>query len=192
MLRTSEDYQALSSNIEFMYQKDADSHSHDMAVLSKEFGTFLNLPKNDIHRLYIGGLLHDLGKAFFDEELINGVTKLNQKQKDMIYYHPLRGFMLAFKSVHDERILEIIAFHHERIDGKGYPHGLKGKEIPYLVKIASICDAFDAMISKRGYKTQLTIEEAKIELDINKGNQFDFQLVEDFLLFMKQREESIA
>lgn len=192
MLRTNEDYQALISNIDFIYQKDADSHSYDVAVLAKQFGAFLHLNSKDLHRLYIGGLLHDLGKAFFDESLSTGAKDLTEKQKDMIYYHPLRGFMLAFKSIHDERILEMIAFHHERIDGKGYPYGLKGQDIPYLVKIISICDAFDAMTSKRGYKTQLTIEEAKVELDINKGNQFDFQLVEAFLLFFTQKEESIV
>lgn len=191
MLRTNEDYQALYSNIQYMHEEDVDSHSYHVATLSKEFGTFLNLDNKDIHRLYIGGYLHDLGKTFFDQALIAGATMLSQEQIEMIYYHPYRGFMLAHNGISDEKILEMILYHHERIDGKGYPYGLRGQDIPYLVKILAICDAFDAMISNRGYKTQLSIEEAKIELDINKGSQFDFQLVESFLLFVLQKDESL-
>lgn len=190
MLRTNEDYQALHSNIHYIHDEDIDGHSYHVATLCKEFGLFLNLNSKDVHRLFIGGYLHDLGKSYFDQSLFSGVTTLSQVQREMIHYHPFRGFMLARNAVDDEKILEIILYHHERVDGHGYPYGLRGYDIPYLAKIVMICDAFDAMISNRGYKTQLSIEEAKIELDINKGSQFDFQLVESFLQFILQKGES--
>jgi len=192
MLRTIQDYQALKSNIDFVYEEDADSHSYHVATLSKAFGAYLKLSQKDLHRLYIGGRMHDLGKVYFDEALLAGSVVLSQTQKEMIYHHPLRGFLLAHHSIHDEKILEMILYHHERIDGKGYPYGLRGQDIPYLVKILAICDAFNAMISNRGYKISLTKEEAMIELDIHKGSQFDFQLLETFLLFISQEDESLV
>ena len=86
-------------------------------------------------------------------------------------------------------VVPIVKYHHERVDGRGYPCGLKGEEIPFLARIISVADAFDAMTSDRQYRTKLKLADAKEQLAANSGTQFDSDVVEKFLDILKNFDE---
>ena len=88
--------------------------------------------------------------------------------------------------IRDSYVIPAVVSHHERYDGKGYPRGLKGEEIPLLGRILTVCDSFDAMISKRSYKEALSVEYAMGELEKNKGTQFDPKAADAFIELIKE------
>jgi HD-GYP domain-containing protein (c-di-GMP phosphodiesterase class II) len=89
--------------------------------------------------------------------------------------------------IKDQKIREIILYHHERIDGQGYPFQLTGDQIPYLVKIITLCDAYDAMTENRSYKPSLSIDQALEEIRQCSGTQFDQSLAKKFTQYIKER-----
>ena len=86
-------------------------------------------------------------------------------------------------------IIPLVKHHHERIDGRGYPYGIKGDEIPFLARIVSVADAFDAMTSDRQYRSKLNIDEAKKQLLLNSGTQFDSNVVNNFIALLEDFDE---
>ena len=98
-----------------------------------------------------------------------------EKSIEMIHYLPNMNY-----------VIPAVVSHHERYDGKGYPRGIKGEEIPFLGRILAVCDSFDAMISKRAYKEPLSVEYAMGELEKNKGTQFDPEVADAFIGLIKE------
>ena len=157
-------------------------HSENVSKYAVLLGKQLNLSDNELELLKIGGLLHDIGKIGISENI------LNKKE-------PLTDSEYAFlpKDSYNE-IKKIIRNHHERIDGKGYPDGLKGNEIPLLTRIITIADSFDAMTTQRTYNKRKTLDEAINELyiysDLKSNNiQFDFNLVKNFEKMIRNNDE---
>ena len=177
----------LYSNLKTLHtlNKKIITHSSRVSHLAYEFGNHLGLSTQDKKRLFIGGFLHDIGKNTFDKDLLESENPLTKDRRDKIYNHTLIGYSLINDGIQDQTIKEIVLFHHERVDGTGYPYQLYGYEIPYLAKIISICDAYDAMVSGRSYKEAITPEEAIDELIHNAGTQFDYVLVSKFIDFMQ-------
>jgi hypothetical protein len=125
--------------------------------------------------------LHDIGKLFLDPGLVHKPGKLSDEERRAFQQHPLLGARLVESFPDYRRGRDFILYHHEHYDGRGYPEGRKGQEIPLGARIIGIADAFDAMTSNRAYRRALSYEEAAAELRRCKGTQFDPELVELFL-----------
>lgn len=131
------------------------THSMNVAVICKVFGEWLKLPKEDIKVLEVAGLLHDVGKLFIPPEILNKKDSLSPSEYSIIKKHSESGYDLMKNKEMDERIKEVILCHHEKCDGSGYPRGLHGDEIDDFSKIVAIADSYDAMTSKRVYRSSI-------------------------------------
>ena len=153
-------------------------------ILAREAG----LSEKEIMDIKIAGVLHDIGKIMVPPEFLNKVTKLSQGEFEIIKQHSEIGYQIL-KSVDEYAALaEIVLHHHERWDGKGYPHELSGEEIPLGSRIISIVDAFEAMTANRPYQMPKTLKEAVDEIKLCSGTQFDPALVPCFVrLFEKDQ-----
>ena len=165
-------------------------HSENVAAYAILFGKTLNLNNKDLELIKIGSLLHDIGKIGIPNYILNKNDVLTKAEYEIIKKHPLIGEALLPNNCHEE-IKKIVRSHHERIDGHGYPDGIEGNDISYLSRMVTIADAFDAMMTKRPYNSEKTLEEALKELykfsrpQLNRFGktvqQFDSCLVDVFI-----------
>ncbi|RMC99842.1 diguanylate cyclase [Clostridium autoethanogenum] len=173
----------ISAIINTLHEKNKreEQHSHRVSEYCNLLGKAMNLPDGEIQELKTVGLLHDIGKVAIDENILNKPGKLTDEEWEEIKRHPEIGYRIL-SSVNDmAEMSEYVLAHHERWDGKGYPKGLKGDQIPLKSRIIAIADAFDAMISERAYRSALSKEIAVEELIKNAGIQFDPELVKIFI-----------
>lgn len=166
-------------------------HSNRVCEYSVLIGQKLGLSEDDISRLRIGGLFHDVGKIGIPDSILQKDGKLTDEEYFEIKKHPTIGAQILSNSSIFEEIIPIVKYHHERFDGKGYPEGLKGEDIPYLARITAVADAFDAMTSRRVYRNSLPINTVIEEIEKNKGTQFDPEIADVFLDILKNEYEKI-
>ena len=157
------------------------NHSARVAELSVLLAKALHLPLEEQIRINLGAHLHDIGKVGIPDAILNKVGPLDDKEFALIKQHTLTGYKIIKKVRSFSEISDIILYHHERVDGLGYPEGLSGQEISLATKIVSIADSFDAMTSKRPYRQALTTTEALKELKRCAGKQFEEGLVDVFI-----------
>lgn len=157
------------------------SHSKRVCTYALKFADYLELSNKDKELLNLAGLFHDIGKIGIPDSILTKPGKLTDEEYDIIKYHPTIGANILSVADLFKDVTEIINCHHERIDGKGYPNGISGDNIPYLAKLLSICDSFDAITTKRSYKEICSIDFALEELDRVKGTQLDKELTEKFI-----------
>lgn len=138
-------------------------HCENVSKYALLLGKKLGLDELDLHTIEIGAMLHDIGKIGLPDYLLVKSTSLTNEEFELIKRHVIIGDALIPYSGF-ETIKKIIRSHHERIDGKGYPDGLKGSNIPYFARIVSVADTFDAMTTQRAYNKQKTLNEAFEEL----------------------------
>jgi len=160
-------------------------HSDRVAFYALKIGQAFNLSAEEIERLEAGGIFHDIGKIGTADDILLKTDKLNDWEYSEIKKHPIKGANILSAVSMFKEIVPLVLYHHERMDGKGYPYGIKGDEIPLLARIISVADAFDAMTSDRMYRSKLNLEEAKKQLILNAGTQFDAQVVEKFLVILE-------
>jgi diguanylate cyclase (GGDEF)-like protein/PAS domain S-box-containing protein len=161
--------------------KREEQHSYRVSALCQSMGEILNLPEHEIEELKSVGLLHDIGKIAIDEKVLNKPGKLTDDEWKEIKRHPEIGYRIL-NTVNDmSDMANYLLYHHESWDGKGYPKGLIGEEIPFVSRIITIADAYDAMTSERSYRGALPDEVALEELRKNAGLQFDPRLVKVFI-----------
>ncbi|WP_320129770.1 HD domain-containing phosphohydrolase [uncultured Sphaerochaeta sp.] len=172
--------EAFSETIE---QKDAYTKGHCNRVrnIAVAMGKALHLSPESIQTLEGGALLHDIGKIGISEKILNKPTSLTKEEYAIIRMHPIYGERIVSHIDLFKAYEPIIRSHHERMDGTGYPDGLKGDDIPIEVRIVTLADAFDAMTSSRAYRTALPTEIAVEELKLCSGTQFDPKLVNIFI-----------
>lgn len=163
------------------------SHLEVVGEIAIEIGKSLELSSQELVHIERAILLLDTGQLSLPEKTWQKKGKLNQKQLEEIRSIPIRGANLLKSISSLKPVLPIIMHHHEHFDGKGYPQGLKGEEIPVGARIVAVVDSFMAMISKSHYKQQLTVKEALEEIVKHKGTQFDPKVVDCFLKTMKER-----
>jgi diguanylate cyclase (GGDEF)-like protein len=162
-------------------------HSQEVSRLSVMLAQEIGLKKDEIESLRIASILHDVGMVNIPERVINKPGELTEEEKKIIKAHPTLAEMMLKSHPKVSNVLPIILYHHERYDGKGYPAGISGEEIPVTARILAISEAFHAMISPRPYKKKLSIEEACRELQDKAGTQFDPRLVDAFIQTVKRQ-----
>ncbi|HKR00628.1 MAG TPA: HD domain-containing phosphohydrolase [Pyrinomonadaceae bacterium] len=162
--------------------RDAETHGHSERVVtfSLRLGSELGLSKTEMTALEFGSLLHDIGKIGVPDAILRKPAKLSEEEWERMREHPLHGQQILREIKFLEGAALVVAQHHERWDGSGYPLGLKGCEIDLKARIFAVADAFDAMISDRVYRRGRSYEKAAEELEAWAGRQFDPQVVEAF------------
>ncbi len=154
--------------------------SRRVTFLSLKMVAYFNLSMEEMGKLELAGLLHDIGMIGISEDLLNKTEKLTAEEFESIKEHVNHGVKILEDIKQLKGVVEIIKFHHERFDGTGYPYGLKGDEIPFNAKIISIADAYDGIVSNRSYREGLSHEEAMKRIEEQSGRQFDPIVVEAF------------
>ncbi len=158
-----------------------EGHAMRLEKLCLKLGEMNNLSSKQLADLALLSQVHDLGKVGIPDKVLFKTKSLDEAEWEIMKLHPEKGYRIALSSPELAGIADYILKHHERWDGKGYPLGLKGEDIPILCRILAVVDAFDAMTSERPYKPAMSIEDAKKELLACAGQQFDPHLVEMLL-----------
>jgi HD-GYP domain-containing protein (c-di-GMP phosphodiesterase class II) len=174
----------LQALVHALEEKDPYLRGHSVRVANYAFriGRELGLAPSTLDLISLGAELHDLGKIGVSESVLHKPGKLSDAEYRHIMEHPVTGARILGPLMRDvPAALAIVRSHHERLDGKGFPDGLKGDEISVEVRIVTVADSFDAMTSLRPYRSALSVEHAVQELQDCKGVQFDAAAVEAFL-----------
>ncbi len=158
------------------------NHSVSSSVWAVAFGRHLGLPKKDLQSLAIGGLLLDVGKTRLPDKLINNAERYNQYEFKLVKQHVQYSVDIV-RSINgiDESVVEMVATHHERHNGSGYPRGLSGNMIPIFGKIAGLIDCYDAIISERPFATPISPHDAVKKLYEWRDIDFQAELIEQFI-----------
>ena len=174
--------------------KDRYTHGHSdrVSAYSVLIGKKLGLSKEDLDTLKIGGLFHDIGKIGISDAILLKNGKLTDAEYTEIKNHPVIGKNILSNAAIFENIIPIVLYHHERYDGKGYPYGLQDSSIPFLARIVSVADSFDAMTSRRSYRGELDLEYVKNEFKSKSGTQFDPVIASIFLDILNTEYHLIA
>jgi len=177
---------ALAEAIE---KRDPYTGGHTRRVLEfcLEIAGEMNLSPTEKETLRLAALLHDIGKIGIDDQVLRKITALTDEEFSLIRQHPGigRDIIKHIRKLQD--VIPGILMHHERVDGKGYPLGCAGEDIPLIARIIAVADAFDAMVSDRPYRKGLQLELALAELERVKGKQFDSVVVEAFERALENR-----
>ena len=185
------DLEMISESIEtftgFIDAKDpyTNGHSNRVAQFTKLIAIEMGYEGEELDKIYYVALLHDCGKIGVPDSILGKPGKLTAEEFDIIKSHTTRGseILRHFKSLPDSD--EGARYHHERYDGKGYPKGKKGEEIPLIARMICVADSYDAMNSNRVYRKKLSREEIISELENNKGTQFDPNIADIFLKLIR-------
>lgn len=158
-------------------------HSKRVAEYSRQIAQRMGKSVEEQNEIYQAGLLHDVGKIRIPEEIINKPGKLTDEEFQLIRIHPVTGYHILKGIDSNHKIAQGSNFHHERYDGKGYPNGLAGEDIPEIARILGVADSYDAMASDRSYRKALPQQVVREEIEKGKGTQFD-PAIADIMLAM--------
>ncbi|WP_341200851.1 HD-GYP domain-containing protein [Planomicrobium okeanokoites] len=183
----SEDIKELRKIGEIVERKDKYTYRHSSRVskFAVKTASKMKLDRQRVDDLFIASILHDIGKINIPEEVLNKPGKLTNEEFDMIKKHPGDGADMLRKTAY-KKLADIVEQHHERINGRGYPFGLKADEILLEAKIIGVCDTFDAMTEDRSYRKAYTSEYAMEEIRNLSGIQYDPEVVEAFEKVLQQ------
>ncbi len=151
-----------------------------IASLATGLGLQMQLPEEEIERIRIASLLHDLGKLAVPSDILDKPTALTDGEWQTVGEHPRIGQVILEQASALRDAIPVVLHHHERFNGGGYPHGLRGNEIPIGARIVAVADAYHAMVHDRPYKSARSHDEALEELRLHAGTQFDPDVVELF------------
>jgi len=160
--------------------EDLYGHVHRVSRFATAIGRAMNLEEDDLDRLATVGVLHDVGKIHIDPQILSKPGPLVDDEMLRMRKHSEYGFAMTVERF-DRHVAEAILYHHERFDGRGYPFGLEGMEIPLLARIVLVADAFDAITSTRSYQPALPVDYALNEIKTYSGTQFDPDIADAFV-----------
>ena len=180
--------EALAASVD---AKDRYTHGHSsrVAVYSREIAKRAGYSEEEQDRIFMMGLLHDVGKIGIFDAIINKPDRLTDEEFAMIKTHPSVGAEILKKITDLPELMVGARWHHERFDGRGYPDGLSGEEIPEVARIIAVADTYDAMTSNRSYRSALPREEVRAEIERCKGTQFDPRFA-DIMITMIEEDEN--
>ncbi|WP_160718374.1 HD-GYP domain-containing protein [Isachenkonia alkalipeptolytica] len=161
--------------------EEQDNHPEQVESYSIAIGKAMNMSYKDLKNLAKAAKLHDLGKTFIDQGILNKPGKLTVAEMEAIKKHPEIGYRLLITDIRYKKLAKCVRHHHERWDGLGYPGGLMGGETPLFSRIIAVADAYDAMTTNRVYQKTKSQKEAVQEIIENSGTQFDPTIVEVFV-----------
>jgi CRISPR/Cas system-associated endonuclease Cas3-HD len=178
---------AFAAAIDFK-DKYTQGHSERVGRYCEIIARELGWDEMRVEAIAVGGYLHDVGKLVVERDIINAPYKIDAKQSSELNRHPAAGYEILVPIQHPDADIPLMAkYHHERIDGRGYPEGLKGDEIPLCAKVVTVADSFDAMTTDRTYKRRKNFDEVVEDFRRNTGKQFAPEIV--CALFRAMRRE---
>ena len=182
--------QELVKLTESVADKDQYTHEHNLSVknYATKIGNNLRLSKEIIENIAFAAILHDIGKVDIPDEILKKPGKLTEEEFDIIKEHPIIGVEMV-KETHYENLSDIILQHHERIDGTGYPYGLKGDEIMIEAQVVAMADVFHAMASDRPYRKAIDIKDIVEEINGLSGIQYDKKIVDALMEIIEEDNE---
>jgi len=184
MLRTM--FEAM---LRMLWQCDPATARHSAAVAryARELSCAVDCDLSESELVHDAALMHDIGKSRFPKHILRATRALSALDWETVRDHPERGATLISQFSGRGDVAEIVRCHHERIDGRGYPRGLKGNEIPLASRMISICDTYDVMTARDSYRTPVAPVSAMVELKRVAGTQLDGDLVESFVSMLESR-----
>jgi response regulator RpfG family c-di-GMP phosphodiesterase len=165
---------------------ETEEHCRRVARNSARLGIELALSKEQLRNLSWSAYLHDIGKIGIPEHVLGKAASLDPQEMEIVKAHPLMGFRMISNIGFLKGATEVVLYHHERYDGSGYPHGLRGNDIPLAARIFAVIDALDAITSDRPYRKAQPFSVVVEELKRGSGKQFDPDIVERFLQIPQQ------
>ena len=166
-------------------------HSDRVSKYCEVFGRYLSLNDKDLNTLMLAAQFHDVGKIGISDNILLKVDRLNEEEYEHMKLHPLIGTNILSSCESLKDTLPLIKYHHEQYDGLGYPVGLKGEDIPYLTRVLTVCDAFDAITAKRPYKEATSIDFGLEQIKNASGKQFDPDIVDKFVKCVTENMDAI-
>lgn len=184
-----QDVRDIEQQLNLFRYKDMDTFKHSKRVYkyALDISELLKLDNAEKRRFVLGALIHDIGKLEIPWSILNKKDKLTAEEWETIKGHVTWGKKMVITNDRFADLIPYIELHHERYDGKGYPYGLKGNEIPRLCRMLTVIDSFDAMTTERPYQETKNVEEAIRELRACSGSQFDPELAELFIRYIEKR-----
>ena len=161
-------------------------HSMNVSKYAVILARDLGMSENDIELVRDAGMLHDIGKISIPERILQKTSELTPEEYEIMKTHVENSTKMIRYLPHMDYVIPAVLGHHERYDGTGYPRGLAGEDIPYMARILTIADCFDAMTARRPYKKPLSVSYAVSELKKNSGTQFDPELVDVFIRLINE------
>ena len=185
--------QTVSALSEAVDAKDryTSGHSKRVAQYSRMIAERMGKSVKEQEQIYQAGLLHDVGKIGIPVDIINKPGKLTDEEYELIKIHPVTGYHILRQISEQNEMAVAAKYHHERYDGKGYPNGLSGENIPELSRILGVADSYDAMTSNRSYRKGLPQEVVRSELEKGKGTQFDPDIADIMLQMIEEDTDYI-
>jgi HD domain len=173
--------------VQALAESDGDTYRHSLEVAATAIvvGRRLALSRTELVEVELGALLHDVGKLRLPPELLAKPGPLTEEEVRLVRLHPEWGSDMVARIPGLEAVALIVRLHHERPDGLGYPHGLAHDRIPMATRIVSVCDAYGAMTKRRPYSAPLDLDAALGELERNRGTQFDADVVDALVDFVR-------
>ncbi len=175
---------------EIIEKRDPYTGGHTKRVMNYSYaiGKAINLSKKELEDLKLAAILHDVGKIIVRDKILLKENRLDPEEIGKMSMHTKYGSEILSHIKQLKDIIPGVRWHHERLDGLGYPDNLKGEDIPIIAKIIAVADAFDAMTTERPYRKEMSLEEAFEELRKNSGTQFDKDIVVTFIKEYKKEE----
>src|SRR5256714_1192797 len=161
-------------------------HSERVSRFSMAIAQRLGLPDDEIEKIRISALLHDVGKIAIDDNILKKPAALTDEEYEIMKKHPQKGYKIMSQIRAMKEFLPGMYMHHEMVDGKGYPQGLKGDEIPVMAKIVAVADTFDAMTTDRPYQKAMKFEDALARIETFVGTRYDPAVVAAFSAACKE------
>lgn len=156
-------------------------HTKRVVYYSNQIAKYMDLTSEELERVHLAAILHDVGKIGIEDHILKKQAPLDEKEWVVMKTHPEQGYDIMSRVHGLKDVIGGMRYHHERWDGKGYPMGLKGEEIPMIARIIAVADTYDAMVSTRPYRKGIEPKQAYEEIVRNSGTQFDPRVVDAFI-----------
>ena len=186
-------FSAITSLARTLEARDAYTSGHSLRVrkFAMHLAHHIGLDPHNMKRLSLAAKLHDIGKVGLAEGILNKPAKLSEMELDLVKEHPVIGERILRPIIRNRVVLSAIRSHHERFDGGGYPDNLRGEEIPFLGRLITVADCYDALTSSRAYRSAMSQDDALGILHDGMATQFDPHLVPPFIRMIRKEKAAV-